>query len=49
MLTASHDLKAAVRATQLGAADYLTKPLDHAEITGGAADAGEQRAPPRGA
>jgi DNA-binding NtrC family response regulator len=32
MLTASQDVKIAVRATQLGAFDYLTKPIDHDEI-----------------
>jgi DNA-binding NtrC family response regulator len=32
MLTASHDVKMAVRATQLGAFDYLTKPIDTDEI-----------------
>ena len=32
MVTASHDLKTAVRATQLGAFDYLTKPVDDDEI-----------------
>lgn len=32
MLTASRDVKTAVRATQLGAFDYLTKPIDHDEI-----------------
>jgi DNA-binding NtrC family response regulator len=32
MLTASHDVKTAVRATQLGAFDYLTKPIDPEEI-----------------
>ena len=32
MLTASTDLKHAVRATQLGAFDYLTKPIDHDEL-----------------
>lgn len=32
MLTAHSDLKTAVRATQLGAVDYLTKPIDHEEI-----------------
>jgi DNA-binding NtrC family response regulator len=29
MLTAATDLRTAVRATQLGAFDYLTKPIDH--------------------
>ncbi len=33
MLTASREVKTAVRATQLGAFDYLTKPIDHDEIT----------------
>jgi DNA-binding NtrC family response regulator len=32
MLTASTDLKHAVRAIQLGAFDYLTKPIDHDEL-----------------
>ena len=32
MLTASRDVKTAVRATQLGAVDYLTKPIDQDEI-----------------
>ena len=32
MLTASADVKVAVRATQLGAFDYLTKPIDRDEI-----------------
>jgi DNA-binding NtrC family response regulator len=32
MLTADRDLKSAVRATQLGAFDYLTKPIDQEEI-----------------
>src|SRR3984893_16860249 len=32
MLPASRDIKTAVRATQLGAFDYLTKPIDHDEI-----------------
>jgi DNA-binding NtrC family response regulator len=32
MLTASTDVKHAVRATQLGAVDYLTKPIDHDEL-----------------
>ena len=32
MLTASRDLKPAVRATQLGAFDYLTKPFDVEEL-----------------
>jgi DNA-binding NtrC family response regulator len=32
MLTAHQDLKTAVRATQLGAFDYLTKPVDDEEI-----------------
>jgi DNA-binding NtrC family response regulator len=32
MLTAERDVKTAVRATQLGAFDYLTKPIDHEEI-----------------
>jgi DNA-binding NtrC family response regulator len=32
MLTASRDLKAAVRATKLGALDYLTKPIDTDEV-----------------
>jgi DNA-binding NtrC family response regulator len=32
MLTASRDVKTAVRATQLGAADYLTKPIDQDEV-----------------
>jgi DNA-binding NtrC family response regulator len=32
MLTADQDLKTAVRATQLGAFDYLTKPVDEEEI-----------------
>jgi len=33
MLTASRDVKAAVRATQLGAFDYLTKPIDYDEVS----------------
>lgn len=33
MLTASHEVKTAVRATQLGAFDYLTKPIDPDELT----------------
>jgi DNA-binding NtrC family response regulator len=32
MLTASREIKTAVRATQLGAFDYLTKPIDHDDI-----------------
>src|SRR5262249_38763694 len=32
MLTASREVKAAVRATQLGAFDYLTKPIDTNEV-----------------
>jgi DNA-binding NtrC family response regulator len=32
MLTAERDLKTAVRATQLGAFDYLNKPVDHEEL-----------------
>ncbi len=32
MLTAERDLKTAVRATQLGAFDYLGKPVDHEEL-----------------
>jgi DNA-binding NtrC family response regulator len=32
MFTGSRDIKAAVRATQLGAFDYLTKPVNHEEI-----------------
>jgi DNA-binding NtrC family response regulator len=32
MLTASRDVKTAVRATQLGAFDYLTKPIDQDEV-----------------
>jgi DNA-binding NtrC family response regulator len=32
MLTASRDVKTAVRATQLGAFDYLTKPIEHDNI-----------------
>jgi DNA-binding NtrC family response regulator len=32
MLTADHDLRTAVRATRLGAYDYLTKPIDHEEV-----------------
>ncbi len=32
MLTASRDVKTAVRATQLGASDYLTKPIDQDEV-----------------
>ena len=32
MLTASTDIKHAVRATQLGAFDYLTKPIEHDEL-----------------
>jgi DNA-binding NtrC family response regulator len=32
MLTASRDIKTAVRATQLGAFDYLTKPVDNDEL-----------------
>jgi len=32
MLTASTELKHAVRATQLGAFDYLAKPIDHDEL-----------------
>jgi DNA-binding NtrC family response regulator len=32
MLTGHADLKTAVRATQLGAFDYLTKPVDHEEL-----------------
>jgi DNA-binding NtrC family response regulator len=33
MMTAHGEVKTAVRATQLGAFDYLTKPIDHEEIT----------------
>lgn len=32
MLTAERDLRIAVRATQLGAFDYLSKPVDHEEL-----------------
>src|SRR4051812_26016623 len=32
VLTANNEVKSAVRATQLGAFDYLTKPLNHDEI-----------------
>ncbi|HEY0249990.1 MAG TPA: sigma-54 dependent transcriptional regulator [Kofleriaceae bacterium] len=32
MLTAERDLRTAVRATQLGAFDYLSKPVDHEEL-----------------
>ncbi|HVU04983.1 MAG TPA: sigma-54 dependent transcriptional regulator [Polyangiaceae bacterium] len=32
MLTAEHDVKAAVAATRLGAYDYLTKPVDQEEV-----------------
>src|SRR5579862_9598481 len=32
MLTASRDVKMAVKATQLGAHDYLTKPIDREEL-----------------
>src|ERR1041385_7267554 len=32
MLTAEHDVKLAVRATQLGAFDYQTKPIDQDEL-----------------
>jgi len=32
MLTASRDVKTAVRATQLGASNYLTKPIDQDEV-----------------
>jgi DNA-binding NtrC family response regulator len=32
MFTGSRDIKSAVRATQLGAFDYLTKPVNHQEI-----------------
>ena len=32
MFTASQDIKTAVRAIQLGAFDYLTKPVNHDEI-----------------
>jgi len=32
MLTANHELKTAVRATRLGAWDYLTKPIDQEEV-----------------
>jgi DNA-binding NtrC family response regulator len=32
MLTASRDVKTAVRATQLGAFDYLTKPIAHEDV-----------------
>jgi|KBSSwiStaDraftv2_1062776.scaffolds.fasta_scaffold32953_2 DNA-binding NtrC family response regulator len=32
MLTGSSDVKTAVRATQLGAFDYLTKPIDRKEV-----------------
>jgi two-component system nitrogen regulation response regulator GlnG len=32
MLTAEHDVKHAVRAMQLGAFDYQTKPVDHDEL-----------------
>jgi DNA-binding NtrC family response regulator len=32
MLTASNEVKDAVRAIQLGAFDYLTKPMDHDEV-----------------
>jgi DNA-binding NtrC family response regulator len=44
MLTASRDLKTAVRATQLGAFDYLAKPIDHDEILGVVRRALETRA-----
>jgi DNA-binding NtrC family response regulator len=32
MLTADRDIRTAVRATRLGACDYLTKPIDHEEV-----------------
>ena len=32
MLTADRDVRAVVRATRLGAYDYLTKPIDHDEV-----------------
>jgi DNA-binding NtrC family response regulator len=32
MITASGDVRTAVRATRLGAFDYLTKPIDHDEL-----------------
>ena len=44
MLTAHHDLKTAVRATQLGAFDYLTKPVDQEELVLAVRRALEKRA-----
>jgi DNA-binding NtrC family response regulator len=44
MLTADHDVKSAVRATRLGAYDYLTKPIDHDEVVAGVRRALETRA-----
>jgi len=44
MLTASHDVKTAVRATQLGAFDYLTKPIEHDDIVAVVRRALESRA-----
>jgi DNA-binding NtrC family response regulator len=44
MLTADHDLKTAVRATRLGAYDYLTKPIDHEEVVASVRRALEARA-----
>jgi DNA-binding NtrC family response regulator len=32
MLTADREVKSAIRATRLGAFDYLTKPIDHDEV-----------------
>ena len=44
MLTGSRDVKTAVRATQLGAFDYLTKPMDRDELVAAAARALETHA-----
>jgi DNA-binding NtrC family response regulator len=44
MLTGSRDVKTAVRATQLGAFDYLTKPIDRDELVATARRSLETRA-----
>jgi len=44
MMTGDHDVKSAVRATRLGAFDYLTKPIDRAELVSAVRRALESRA-----
>src|SRR4029453_7833360 len=46
MLTASRDVKTAVRATQMGAFDYLTKPIAHEDVVAGLPRGPAARPPP---